>query len=273
MPIDDFIDNTRSLSISNFCPVIFDKETGSYSIDKSKIDNITDEERYNYNLVSSNDYYKEVENGNTYINNLLDKEEKYFINKYGEKIYEYLKKLRNNYIEEKIASKTIIGSDDDDIYYDGTSGTFDGVNTDYSEYIKEFYKKEKNSLNSVYDVYKNTLFENINTNLERRKIYYRTKELTNISYINAISNILYYFIVISILIGLFVKNSLNLNNRYKLLFYIFIFIFPLIYNYFYNILVFMVKKIYNLLVDNIPKYSFKNNLKFHDDDYYTKDYF
>ena len=87
MPVDDFINNTRSESIMNYCPIIFDKERDSYVIDPSKIDDITEDQS------RSDDYYKEVENGNTYINKLLDKEEEYFVNKYGEKIYEYLDRV------------------------------------------------------------------------------------------------------------------------------------------------------------------------------------
>ena len=107
MPVGDFINNTRSKSIVNYCPIIFDKDSDSYIIDPSKIDDITEDKTYNYNLVSSDNYYKEVENGNTYINKLLDKEEEYFVNKYGEKIYEYLKKMREEYIEKKINSGDI----------------------------------------------------------------------------------------------------------------------------------------------------------------------
>jgi len=269
MPVDDFINNTRSKSIVNYCPIIFDKDSDSYIIDPSKIDDISEGSRpYNNTLVSSDDYYKEVENGNTYINKLLDKEEEYFVNKYGEKIYEYLKKLREEYIEKKINSVDV--DEDSDIYLDEDE---DKTSENYLTYIKEFYKKEKNSLNYVYELYKNTLFKNIDTNLNRREIYYRTKELGNITYINAISNIIYYFILISVLIGLFARNSLGLNNRYVILLYIFIFSFPLVYEYFYNFIVFTIKKIYNLLVYNIPKYSFKNNLKFHKENYYTEDYF
>lgn len=269
MPVDDFINNTRSKSIMNYCPIIFDKDSDSYIIDPSRIDDVSEENTYNYNLVSSDDYYKEVENGNMYINKLLEKEEEYFVNKYGEKIYEYLKKLREEYIEKKINSSVV----DESSLYLGEDADSGETSINYLTYIKEFYKKEKNSLNSVYELYKNTLFENIDTNLNRREIYYRTKELGNITYINAISNIIYYFIIISILIGLFARNSLGLNNRYLILLYVFIFSFPLVYKYFYNIIVFVIKKIYNSLVDNIPKYSFKNNLNFHKENYYTEDYF
>lgn len=260
MPVDDFINNTRSESIMNYCPIIFDKERDSYVIDPSKIDDITEDQS------RSDDYYKEVENGNTYINKLLDKEEEYFVNKYGEKIYEYLKKIREKYIEKKINRS--------DVYEDGDEySEYSGNSENHLTHIKEFYKKEKNGLNSVYELYKNTLFGNIDTDLNRREIYYRTKELGNITYINAISNIIYYFIVICVLIGLFTRNSLGLNNRYRILLYIFIFVFPFVYKHFYNIIVFIIKKIYNLLVNNIPKYSFKNNLKFHKENYYTEDYF
>ena len=248
--VDNYLTKKKNLMLANYCPISYDSNTDTYKIDESKLEDVNDDDNY-YNISSK--YYKTVKKGNTYINDLLNTEEKYFKEKYGSKIYEYLLDKRNKYIKNKINPSKPISTSTDNID------------------IKKFYKREIKEIESMYKLYEDTIVIDKSKDLYRRKIYYRTTELININYVNAISNIIYYFLFVCILILLFSRNQLNLDNKGKMYLYIFVFIFPLIYHYLFDILAYLYRRIHDLFIRKIPKHAFKNNLKFYDDELYEKD--
>ena len=227
--VNNYLTEKKNIMLANYCPISYDNYTDTYKIDDDKLENVNVDDNYN-NLSSK--YFKTVKKGNIYINDLLNTEEKYFKEKYGSKIYEYLLDKRNEYINNKLNStKTVV-----------SSSSKDNIN------IKKFYKRELSDINSMYKLYEDTKVVDKSKDLHRRKIYYRTTELININYVNAISNIIYYFLFVCILILLFSRNQLNLDNKGKMYLYIFVLIFPLIYNYLFDILAYLYKKMYNLFV-------------------------
>lgn len=248
--VNRYLSNKKSEMLTNYCPISYDSYNDTYTVndDAAEDTNVNDE----YNNLSKK-YYKSVKKGNNYMNTLLNIEKKYFQEKYGSKIYDYLINERNRYIDEKIDISPVSSS---------SSGNIDVV---------KFYEREIKDLNSINELYNNTLVVDKTSDIYKRKIYYRTNELTNISYVNAISNIIYYFLLVCILILLFARNQLNLNNKYKAYLYIFVLVFPFIYHYIFDVLVYLYKKINDLFTKKIPKHAFKNNLKFYDEDFYDED--
>ena len=222
------------------------------------------------------DYRLKVESGNNYVGKLLDIEKKYFEEKYGPKIYNYLKEKRDDYMNKEDGEKcqqylnnlrqnnseygvadvkTLDENFISNLLKDISNGiTFYNETKDYN--TLEFLDKYKNATSYV----KNKMNEiDGKNNTTTRKIEYRNEELMNVNYTNNLLTITYYVGIIVYFMLLISSNNFNLNQNY--IFYAFLILFPIfIYPVFFSLL----QKIYNFLVLNNnfrgPKSAFLNNI-------------
>lgn len=215
--------------------------------------------------ILENDYFDKVEEGNTYISELLSTEKKYFEKKYGEDLYNYLKDKRTNYIKSKTSN-----SNSNTIQIDTTSGAPPeeyanqlrlDLSNNYDTYLLLNSVNTENALNNYKDstrIVEDGLSEMYNTNsLESRKVEYREDVYTNIVYYNNLLSILYYILFFIIVIVLYSQDKLDINNKWFL--YIIVLIFPvLIFPYLFIILRYISKKISDLLNYHGPKNAFIN---------------
>lgn len=221
----------------------------------------TESQRYNISLNSEEDlilqyqkkYFDKVEEGNRYISELNTIEEKYFTAKYGTKIWEYIKNQRKLYIKRSINSTC-------------TTATLTNLELNkelISEY--EIYSNlNKKKINKTLKTINNNINEiesdmnqmNNQSEINKRKLEYRNV-VTNktMRYSNYVT-VIYYFILFCIFIFLYVKNSLNFNQN-KILYGIVI-IFPLLYRYFFILLVYLYNSIKKNIVTSGPKNAFLN---------------
>lgn len=234
------------------------------------------------------DYRLKVESGNNYVDKLLNIEKDYFETKYGEKIYNYLKSKRDEYINQQESQKC-------DAYFDQLSASESGFNaanvpsldsnfissmiTDISQGIQFYKNSEKVDSSEILNKYKNAT-SYLKSNLDdiyskssttSRKIEYRNEELININYVNNLLTLLYYVIVLVYIVVAVVSNSLNIGQNF--VFYAFVLLFPI---YIYPLIFRLLQYIYNTLTNTMdhrgPKTAFineigtqKNNLSFVDD--------
>ena len=250
--------------LKNNCPAIFSTNVGKDS-------GLDDMLNYGSSVNTKsqrnrNKYFRLVKRGNNYIDKLLNAEEEYFTSKYGDKIYDYLKKKRKKYIKKKVSSDFITPIENSiELYKDILDEEWKLYSDISNANVDHIFNNYKNAINIITsDV--NTMINETDTN--NRKIEYRDQVQSNVIYMNNLITIIYYISLFIIFFVLAVKGSLELFSKWWL--YILVLLFPLfIYPLLYKFIVFIYLKINEKLNFNGPKGAFLNNiyddLKFLDD--------
>ena len=254
--LDSLFQNSDTKWLKEKCPSLFDQQgnfnnlPSTYSVNN----NVTAAYR-NENLKNANEYYKTVERGNKYVEDLLESEEKFMKLKYGENLYKYFVDQRINYIEEKI--KTQCAAVFETTYND------DGeINTNDIEFLN----KELNVLKNTWELYLNSSKikeSNSKTiqeqdNLDNRKFSYILKELEQL---DSISNMLFYIYYFLFVVFLF---YMGLNNKFEIkkniFVYLIICIIPFITKYIFFILLSFYEYLSSLFFNSSsgPKNAFLN---------------
>lgn len=206
-------------------------------------------------------YYNKVEEGNTYLKELLDIEEAYFKKKYGDEIYDHIKDERTNYINKKVQTGSVT---DINLYIqllDTEYNTFMDISNSNMSKVTSNYKT---ALGVIED---NITFMFDNKNKNKRKVEYRDEVIKNVNYTNNLLTILYYFIFIVVVIILSINQTLNFIKLwwlYIIMLFFPIYIYPILYR-FISILYLKIRSYFNYYG---PKNAFLNekyNLKFFDD--------
>ncbi len=202
----------------------------------------------------NNQYKEQIDKGNRYIEDLLKIEEDFFKNKYGEKIYDYLKEKRKNYFNSNSSAPS--GSP--------PSGSPPSDSDDWNT-ITEYYKKigvisnYKNEMNVRNKISDNLNRIKYNTKLNERVIEYRNDLFEDIDYSNRYLIIFYYIIIILFFIYLMITEQLNFTPKTNTI-YLILLIFPvIIYPLLWRLMVYLYRKINNNLKDKGPKNAFINN--------------
>lgn len=236
-------------NLKEICPSIYTTNVlGEDTIDISYDVSFQDDTLLEYQQL----YFNKVEEGNQYIKDLMEIEKQYFTQKYGETIYNYILQQRDDYITNTISSND--GND-------SSSNVMNDINYEYNIY-KQFYnngfEKKVDILNENMDMIQQNTTQMENDNeLNIRMIEYRKDESNKVFIINRIMTILYYFILLCLFIYLFINDNLYLYKRSVL--YLFILFFPLIYKYFFMLLLFLYGKIKNIFNVSGPKNAFVND--------------
>tara|TARA_B110001450_G_scaffold175580_2_gene163943 strand:- start:95 stop:832 length:738 start_codon:yes stop_codon:yes gene_type:complete len=235
--LNNLKDDSRTKYLKKNCPSLFD-DSGVPTISYNKILSSDG----NIIIPDSANYYKIVENGNNYVNELLDQEEKYLKEKYGESLYNYFKTKREEYIETKInsvcSSLTSAGVDVSTTILPTMLDSYGDLLNTYNEVINNESKKgEIDKLNS-------------------RKFQYRTSAMEDANKIDSIITVGYYFILILTTIYLAIKGRINIKKNIWI--YLLLFLLPLAM---FRLYAFIASK-YKILGDNIsehgPKKAFLN---------------
>tara|TARA_Y100000389_G_scaffold64953_1_gene60989 strand:+ start:4645 stop:5385 length:741 start_codon:yes stop_codon:yes gene_type:complete len=229
--LDDLKSDSQTKYLKENCPSLF-HDDGTPSISYNKILSSGD----NIIIPDSSKYYKIVENGNNYVNELLDEEENYLKEKYGESLYDYFKTKREEYIDTKINSvcNNIVGSNS--VTYD--SSILTNMSDSYGELLNTYNEVMNNKSNKVE-------LDKLNS----RKFYYRSSAIEDANKIDVIITIVYYVILILTIIYLAVKGRINIKKN--ILYYILLILLPLAL---FRIYVFAASK-YKILGDSISNYG------------------
>lgn len=236
--LNNLKDDSQTKYLKETCPSLFD-DSGVPTISYNKILSSDG----NIIIPDSANYYKIVENGNNYVNELLDQEEKYLKEKYGESLYDYFKTKREEYIDTKINSvcNNIVGSNS--VTYD--SSILTNMSDSYGELLNTYNEVMNNKTKKVE-------LDKLNS----RKFYYRSSAIEDANKIDSIITIGYYFILILTTIYLAIKGRINIKKNIWI--YILLFLLPLAL---FRLYAFIASK-YKILGDNIsehgPKKAFLN---------------
>ena len=219
------------------------------------------------------EYYKIVEKGNRYIEKLDNIEEKYFTAKYGPQVYNYIKIQRNKYIRDMSRGRNRIvnkNNDTPDTPDFSCEELYQNLKEEYEIYSKindDNFNQKLKTVKTNLNVMEDEMIEmNNQTEINKRKLEYRSP-ITHktIRYSNYLT-IFYYFILICVFLFLYVNNILYFQENKKL--YILIILFPLIYKYCFNFILYLFNVMQKYFMNKGPKNAFLNendNLDFLDD--------
>ena len=240
----DLVDklNQNITSLNDICPSIFTKAKYDTTLGVA--------ERNTTELTISQDedkiaalqqaYFDKVEEGNKYIHELQTAEEDFFIEKYGSRIYNYLKEQRNNV-------GVIADGDDEDLTDLSYADLKQALEDEWALY-QDLSNVDTSQLNSQ-DISQSDYAE-----LDRRQIFYRNEVTSDVLNMSNYVTYGYYFIVIMFLLFLYSNNVLFLYKNKFL--YAFIIIFPFIYRYVFNAIILLYNELYKFLHNSGPKNAF-----------------
>lgn len=245
--LDDLLNDSQTDYLKKTCPSLFD---GSGKPNLS------------YNTILSTDqtliipdglkYYEVVETGNNYVDNLLNEEEKYLKEKYGESLYNYFVTKRKDYINQQIEDVcSKVGSKV------GTNGT---ATTTTSNTLINTLRKQldsyKQSLKTYYEVSDKTKKKTENDFLNARKFYYRSVAMEDTNKMDMMMTIFYYFVLVGCIIYLALKGRIEFKKKWWV--YLLLILLPLLT---YRIYVFGVQSFHYLqetAAEQGPKKAFMN---------------
>ena len=245
--LDNLLNNSQTNYLKAKCPSLFD-QSGSPN--------------FSYNDILSTDktviipdglkYYQVVESGNNYVSDLLQEEEKFLKEKYGESLYKYFVTKREKYIDEKL--KDVCSSKF------STSGDSEGVVNNSKTILVDALNKQLRSFRSTLHIFnevsnkKKQMVQN--DSLNARTFYYRSIAIAETDYIDKLITTLYYFIVVLCIFYLLLKQSLQLNKKWWL--YVLIILLPLFISRIYRTCVYVYDYIMIAGAEQLPKKSFLN---------------
>ena len=239
---------------------------------QSKISNRYAVSEYDANMLQlKENYIVQVEVGNRLIDNILKTEKEYFEKKYGNKLYDFLKEKREEFMKKNIVSDCNSIKNDFNaissikIEKADVGNLISELRTDLSNNI-DIYDKFQNStyVNTMKDISKQTDILNdavsdlySKNSVNQRKIEYREEELKKVDRINNLITIFYYVVVFVYFMYLISIDKLNLMSN--LVYYVIVILFPI---FIYPFIFKNIKTLFEYLSLNMeihgPKNAFLN---------------
>jgi len=243
--LDNLLNDSQTDYLKKTCPSLFDG-SGKPNLSYNKILS-TDQ---NLVIPDGIKYYEVVETGNNYVDNLLNEEEKYLKEKYGESLYSYFVTKRKDYINEQIkdvCSKVVVETD-------GKTPTNTSdilINT-----LRKQLDSYKKSLKTYYEVSDKTEKKTENDFLNARKFYYRSVAMEDTNKMDMMMTIFYYFVLVGCIIYLALKGRIGFKKNWWV--YLLLILLPL---FTYQIYGFGVQSFHYLqetAAEQGPKKAFMN---------------
>lgn len=254
---DSLLDNLLNDSQTNYlkekCPSLFNNS----GIPKFSYNNILSADEIV--IPDGLKYYQMVENGNSYVNDLLDEEEKYLKEKYGESLYKYFVTKREKYINNKM--KSVCSS----VVSQGT-GTITETSADDSGEIvdtlivalRQQLNSYEQSLKTYNEVSRNNKKMKENKFLDARKFYYQSDAMDDVGKIDMAMTAFYYIVLISSIIYLTLKGRAELKKKW--LIYLLLILLPLVLSKIYGFFVIRFVETQNRVSGLVPKKAFLNQM-------------
>lgn len=245
--LDDLLDDSQTDYLKKSCPSLFD---GS-GAPKFSYNNILSTDKANI-IPDGLKYYKMVETGNNYVNDLLLEEEKYLKEKYGESLYDYFVNRRDEYINSKIKDTCEIV----------TGSSSSSSSSDYSSSLIVALRQQLNSYKQSLITY-NEVSKQEEKNIESgllnaRKFYYRSDAMEDVDKIDTALSAIYYVVIISCVAYVAFKGRLSIRKNWWV--YLLLFVLPLILSRIYIFLAIRFQHLKDTVSEQMPKKAFMNQL-------------
>lgn len=249
------------ITLKEACPVAMNSNEGGSSSSSSDNFNLRFPNlEYNEPQESlQQSYFNKVEAANDLIPQIEELEKKYFTDKYGKDIYDYLVQKRTSYITNKTSTCNTTTTATTNI---SNIGLVKNIKEDISNELYMYKKLHENEANTKINNFKfsiKTLEQTIKdmnnkSELASRKLMYRNDVISSYMNLNSIVTFIYYFILACVFAILFINNNMNLSKNWKI--YVLVIIFPYLYVYLFKLIVFLSVKISEKINYNGPKNAF-----------------
>ena len=245
--LDSLLNDSQTDYLKKTCPSLFDGSGAP---------------NFSYNKVLSTDktlvipdglkYYQVVETGNNYVNDLLNEEEKYLKEKYGESLYNYFVTKREEYMNSKMK-----GVCSDLLSGDGSSGTSSDSDSLSIALVRQLNSYGQ-SLKTYNEVSKNKKDKNEVKYLNARKFYYRSDAMKDANKIDMAISVVYYLIVVIGMVYLALKGNIEIKNKGWI--YALLLLLPLVLFRIYRFVVMRIHALQESVAEHGPKKAFLNQL-------------
>lgn len=245
MPISDDQMNTIMQNISANIPT----ECSAYADIRDKSERATpilgiDE----FNISDYEAYRNDIEFVNSFADQVLIDEEQYFVHKYSQKVYDFLKDQRREYSAQERINKTNEICGDPATRCPTTTTSV----TDSEQAAKD--KQCSDSNNFLSYLLSQTKSSSVRPETIYKKIEYRNEAHELLVTINYFMTVVYFAILILMLILLMASNRLMIRERFML--YLFLFILPFIFPYLFELLKYFYSSVFPDSPNHGPKNSF-----------------
>lgn len=256
--LDSLLVDSQTNYLKEKCPSLFD-DSGAPA--------------FSYNNILSSDktlvipdslkYYQLVENGNNYVNDLLEEEEKYLKQKYGESLYKYFVTKREDYINNKMKSvcSTIVsgGGGDDTTSGDATTTVVSSGGNIVDALIvalRQQLNSYEQSLRTYNEVTRNNEKSNEAKLLNARTFYYRSDAMKDADKLDTTMTGFYYFVLFCCIVYLALKERGEFQKKWWV--YALLILLPMILSKMYSFFVIRFIEMNDKVSDNIPRKAFLN---------------
>ena len=257
--LDSLLVDSQTNYLKEKCPSLFD-DSGAPA--------------FSYNNILSSDktlvipdslkYYQLVENGNNYVNDLLEEEEKYLKQKYGESLYKYFVTKREDYINNKMKSvcSTIVSGSGGDTTSGDTTTTTTTVASSGNIVdplivaLRQQLNSYEQSLRTYNEVTRNNEKSGEAKLLNARKFYYRSDAMNDADKMDMMMTgfLLHYFGLLYCIFGS--KRKGRFQKKWWV--YALLILLPMILSKMYSFFVIRFIEMKDKVSDNIPRKAFLN---------------
>ena len=257
--LDSLLVDSQTHFLKKKCPSLFDDS----GLPQFSYNNILSSDK-TLVIPDSLKYYQLVENGNNYVNDLLEEEEKYLKQKYGESLYKYFVTKREDYINNKMKSvcSTIVSgvdvSCDDDVSCGGGGGGGSGGNIVDALIValRQQLNSYEQSLRTYNEVTRNNEKSSEAKLLNARKFYYRSDAMNDADKMDMMMTGFYYFILFCCIVYLTLKERGDFKKKWWV--YALLILLPMILSKMYSFFVIRFIEMKDKVSDNIPRKAFLN---------------
>lgn len=241
--LDDLLNDSQTNYLKKTCPSLFD-DSGTPSL---SYNNILSTEQTQI-IPDGLKYYQVVETGNNYVDDLLNEEEKYLKEKYGESLYNHFVTKREEYIGKKMRGvcSTLVSC--------GSSG--DTSTNGLTVALRKQLGSYKHSLKVYNEVSKKKEKKTEGEFLNARKFQYRTHAMEDTNLVDMAMSVVYYFILGSSIIYLTIKGRIEMKKKWWI--YTLLFLLPLGLPIIYRFGVRQFHKMEQAVSEQGPKKAFMN---------------
>tara|TARA_B110000114_G_C14966008_1_gene346335 strand:+ start:37 stop:795 length:759 start_codon:yes stop_codon:yes gene_type:complete len=247
--LDELLDDSQTNYLKETCPSLFD---GS-GAPKFSYNNILSKDE-DFIIPDGLKYYQVVESGNNYVNDLLNEEETYLKQKYGESLYNYFVTKRDDYINNRMKSvcSTIVSG----------SGSGSGSSSDSSGSLIVALTQQLNSYRqsilTYNEVSKRTEKKVESKFLNARKFEYRSGSMNDLNKIDTAISAFYYIILVSCIAYLVFMGHLELNKNFWV--YMLLLLLPIMLSRIYGFVVMCFHKLRATISEQGPNNAFLNEM-------------
>jgi hypothetical protein len=245
MPISDDQMNTIMQNISANIPT----ECSTYADIRDKSEHATpvlgiDE----FNISAYEAYRNDIEFVNSFAEQVLIDEEVYFVKKYSQKVYDFLKTQRSEYSAQERINKTNEICGDPSTNCPATTNTV----TNSEQAAKD--KQCSDSNNFLSYLLSQTKSNSVRPETIYKKIEYRNESHEFLVSLNYYMTVFYFAILILMMVLLTTTNRLMIRERFML--YLFLFILPFVFPYLFELLKYLYGSVFPDSPDHGPKNAF-----------------